>query len=233
MSSGAGLPYPAGPATTAEELLGRARRLGGWDLSRLAGALGVKVPVEPRRAKGWAGDLLEKALSAPADVGAGPDFPDLGVELKTLPVDARGQPRESTWVCVAPLDGSLIVPWERSPVRAKLNRVLFVPLVGERGDAPGSRRIGSAFSWSPSAEEEAVLHADWDALTELVALGQIDRLTARHGEALQVRPKAADARERAWALAEGGEWVRANPRGFYLRATFTAEIVRRRFALPG
>lgn len=187
------------------------------------------MPPDLRRNKGWIGNLLETALGATAGSRPEPDFPELGVEMKTLPVDARGKPRESTYVCVAPLDGSLARTWEDAWVRHKLARVLWVPIVGD--GPPGDRIIGAPILWSPSAEEEAILQADWETLTEAIALGETWQLEGTRGRALQLRPKAAHAREMTWVLDDEGEWAQVNPRGFYLRPAFTGAILRSRLAV--
>ncbi|MCB9664871.1 MAG: DNA mismatch repair endonuclease MutH [Alphaproteobacteria bacterium] len=220
---------PPGPPADLDELLARARGLAGRELAWVAGRHGVRVPADLRRDKGWIGQLLELALGATAASRAQPDFPHLGVELKSLPVDARGRPTQSTYVCTLPLDGTLEPSWAESWVRAKLSRVLWVPVLGD-GD-PGARLVGTPLLWSPDAEEEAVLRRDWEGVAELVVTGELWHLSAHHGEALQVRPKAARADDHAWVLGEEGAWVRDVPRGFYLRASFTGAVLGRRLRL--
>ena len=216
------------PASEAE-LLERARSIAGCTLAELAGSLGLPLPSDPRRAKGWAGQLVEAALGAPSAGEPGPDFPGLGIELKTIPVTLAGRPRESTWVCIAPMEEVTGHDWERSLVRAKLARVLWVPTVDGAGDDFRARRIGAPLVWSPSLEEKAVLRADWEEFMEAIALGRIHTITGRQGTALQLRPKAANARERNWTTDEEGGRTLANPRGFYLRASFTARLLARHF----
>lgn len=216
------------PASEAE-LLERSQAIAGATLAELAASLRLPLPRDPRRAKGWAGQLVETALGAPSAGAPGPDFPGLGIELKTIPVTPDGQPRESTWVCIAPMEDVTGLAWESSLVRAKLARVLWVPTVDAADGDFRSRRIGAPLLWSPSPDEEAVIRADWEEFMEDIALGRVHTLTGRRGTALQVRPKAANAREREWTTNEDGERVLANPRGFYLRASFTATLLARHF----
>ena len=76
--------------------------------------------------------LLELYLGAMAGSKPEQDFPELGIELKTIPVDAAGKPLETTFVCVAPLTGNSGVTRASSHVRHKLARVLWIPVEGER-----------------------------------------------------------------------------------------------------
>lgn len=215
-----------------QELIDRAWRLAGAPLGELARAQGVEVPDSLRRAKGWVGQLVERALGATAKSLAEPDFRDLGVELKTIPVDRRGHPKESTFVSSIPLGELAQVDWESSRVRKKLARVLFVPVEAEPEIPIAERRLGSPLLWSPSPEEEDRLRADWRTLAGLIAEGYAETLTAHAGECLQVRPKAKDSSARTrYQDADGADELTL-PRGFYLRASFTKDLLRRHYSLP-
>lgn len=202
---------------TEAELVMRARELAGRTLVELARALS-QVP-HPRH-KGFAGTLIERALGLRTR-GAGPDLPELGLELKTTPIDGRGEPRESTFVCMVPREG-LDAPWERSAPRAKLARVLFVPI-----ESVGAGRIGTAFVWAPDDAESAALASDWDELSGLLRAHGHEHVSARHGRLMQVRPKAASAKARWRASGDDEAPVLALPRAFYLRRAFVASILAR------
>ncbi len=153
------------------------------------------------------------------------------MELKTLPVDARGRPVESTFVCTISLTSVGDIEWEASPVRAKLSRVLFVPVEGERERPVALRRLGTPLFWSPSVEDERDLKFDWDELSGRIGRGDVEGITGHLGRYLQVRPKAADSHARRRAVDTDGVSFAALPRGFYLRATFTARIVAEHYRL--
>ncbi len=205
-----------------EELAARARWLRGRSLSELQSILGISKDTGPMlRRKGKLGELVERALGAAATSYAGPDFPELGVEVKTLALDARGLPRESTFVCRFALRDADELEWESSPVKAKLAHVLWVPILG----SPSCCRIGEPFFWRPSEAQEAALRADFEELVGLVAVGKIEALSAHLGQLLQVRPKAAHGRIRTRAFDEHGAPLSTIPRGFYLRARFTRTLL--------
>ena len=105
-----------------------------------------------------------------------------------------------------------------------------MPFEGERAIPLPARRIGSALLWSPSHEEEAALASDWETLMDRVVLGRVEEISAREGEYLQIRPKAANAAARRRAIGASGAWETTLPTGFYLRASFTAAILARHYA---
>ncbi|MBK9002054.1 MAG: DNA mismatch repair endonuclease MutH [Myxococcales bacterium] len=217
---------------TEADLLTRARALAGRSVGELATELGAACPPDLRRAKGFVGSLVERALGADAGSRAVPDFSGLGVELKTLPVDARGRPVESTFVCTIPLTEVASLEWEDSPVFRKLRRVLWVPVQGERSLAPALRRFGEPLLWSPSPAEEAELRFDWEELAGLIGRGDVESITGHLGQSLQIRPKAADSHARRRGTDRDGAVFAAMPKGFYLRASFTARLLSEHFVLP-
>ncbi|MCS2164792.1 DNA mismatch repair endonuclease MutH [Scandinavium manionii] len=213
------------------ELLAQAQQLAGYTLGELAAMANLPIPPDLKRDKGWIGVLLEIWLGASAGSKPEQDFAALGVELKTIPVDRNGRPLETTFVCVAPLTGNSGVTWETSHVRHKLKRVLWIPVEGERTIPLAERHVGAPLLWSPSVEEEHQLRMDWEELMDLIVLGQVERITARHGEVLQLRPKAANSKALTEAVGTHGEPILTLPRGFYLKKHFTAALLAQHFLL--
>ncbi len=205
--------------------MARAKALAGFTLGEIAAERGWPIPDSSRSGKGWPGQLMEDALGASAASLPEPDFQLIGVELKTIPIDARGRPRESTYVCSVPLDDASTSTWEESNVRRKLARVLWIPLLCGDALPIGERRAGSPLLWSPDPEQESILRADWEEFMELICVGRVDDISAHFGTCLQIRPKAASARSRRWAVGADGSPAPTLPRGFYLRTGFTAAIL--------
>lgn len=226
----------ATPPATLDELERRARSIEGARLGDLARTHGVGIGEDQRgggaaggrHAKGKPGTLIELVLGATGGSAAKHDFPELAVELKTLPIDARsGAPLESTYVCRVPASDADRVEWETSWARAKLSCVLFVPIhARSRRDPFEERVVGRAFLWRPSRDEEQRLKADFDEIMGAIAMGGVENLTAHVGEILQCRPKAANGAVRMSLLGPDGEAIETVPRGFYLRPTFTASLLR-------
>lgn len=191
----------------------------------LAAELGADVPADLRRAKGFVGELLERALGATAGARDAPDFAEIGVELKTVPVDRDARPRESTFVCKVSFDAIGHESWESSRVRRKLAHVLWLPVEAEPSVPIAERRIGSAVRWVLGGEIERALRGDWEDLAGRLGAGDAPVVRAHEGALLQLRPKAAHSGIRELAPAADGGSLSALPLGFYLRPVFTERIL--------
>lgn len=210
---------------TLEQLLSQAQSIAGLTFGELADELHIPVPIDLKRDKGWGGMLLERALGATAGSKAEQDFSHLGVELKTLPINAEGYPLETTFVSLAPLVQNSGVKWENSHVRHKLSCVLWMPIEGSRHIPLRERHIGAPIFWKPTAEQERQLKQDWEELMDLIVLGKLDQITARIGEVMQLRPKGANSKAITKGIGKNGEIIETLPLGFYLRKEFTAQIL--------
>jgi DNA mismatch repair endonuclease mutH len=170
--------------------------------------------------------LLETALGATAGSKAEQDFHHLGIELKTIPINAQGYPLETTFVSLAPLIQNSGVNWQNSHVRHKLSRVLWIPIEGSRSIPLAERHIGTPILWQPSKQQERQLQRDWEELMDYIVLGQLDKINARLGEVLQLRPKGANSKSLTKGIGKNGEIIDTHPLGFYLRKEFTHEILQ-------
>lgn len=212
-----------------QELLQRCHNIAGLTLLELATKTGATLPKDLLHAKGWAGQLLETYLGATAGCKAEPDFLEIGIELKTIPVNADGSPRESTYVCHVPMKDHVGITWHESTVYKKLAKVLWIPIEAEPSIPLSHRKVGMPLLWQPSANQEAALRQDWEELMEIIALGKVESITAHHGVYLQIRPKAADSHVKTLGIGVEGEQIQTLPRGFYLRTVFTKQILNEHY----
>lgn len=207
-------------------LLSRCRKIEGLSFLQLAAYLDQRMHhLTSLQRKGWAGLAIEEALGTTAGTQALPDFADMGVELKTIPLNVAGEPTESTFVTHIPLLTIHEQTWLTSPCCAKLKRILWVPVEGDRSIPYEQRRIGQGFLWSPTQTDTEILQRDWEELTTLISTGYLEEIDARMGEYLQVRPKAANSKSTCDGLNMQGAKIRTLPRGFYLRRSFTRQIL--------
>jgi DNA mismatch repair protein MutH len=211
------------PPDCEAELMRRCQQIAGKTVGQLAQQCQLTVPADLRRHKGWLGNLLERILGADAGNQAEPDFVALGIELKTIPLNSRGEPKESTYVCTVAPRSAAETHWQTSWLRRKLSKVLWLPIEAENSIPLEERYVGQAILWQPSEQQETVLRQDWEELMEImIADGAV---TAKLGRYLQIRPKAAHSRITNRQIGHDGEVELHHPCGFYLRTSFTQQIL--------
>ena len=87
--------------------------------------------------------------------------------------------------------------------------------------------MGTPFLWTPNVEEEALLAQDWQELTDMIVLGDVENIHGKHGQVMQLRPKAANNKARTQAFDRNGKPFMTLPRGFYLKINFTQSLLHR------
>jgi len=220
----------ATPQTEAQ-LLQYCQDIAGHSLAELAELASIIVPKDLRKNKGWVGQLIEWHLGATAGSKPEQDFKHLGIELKTIPIDRQGKVLETTFVCSTPILQTAHLTWENSNIRNKLSKVLWLPVQGERNVPLNDRIVGNGFLWTASTKQEQLMMQDWNELMEKIALGKIEQISARDGQVLQLRPKAANGSVVTDAYGEEGQLIKVRPRGFYLKKEFTQDIINQQFNL--
>lgn len=218
----------ANPPKNVSSLLNNCQNITGMSIKQLALATKTPMPKNLSIFKGWLGELLEICLGADAKNLPVPDFQELGIELKTIPLTKNFTPAESTYVCTAPIN-NLELNWNDSRVKKKLSHVLWVPFEASKDIPLENRKILQPLLWKPNTEQEAILKSDWEELTDMLRFGMAEQLSARFGKYLQIRPKAANSRAMINTINEYGEPIKIVPKGFYLRASFTKEILQQNF----
>ena len=216
------------PPLSEKELLESASEIAGKTLQQIANQQRLATPDNQLHHKGWVGQLLELSLGATAGSRPEPDFQHIGIELKTIPLNRSGSPKETTFVCAINLT-NIESHWENSLVKHKLSRVLWVPIEADPEIPLAARRVGSAILWSPDKDQDSILRRDWEELMDMISMGELEQITAHQGQYLQVRPKAANARTLTKGIDSEGEEILTLPRGFYLRATLTNQILNQEY----
>lgn len=210
---------------TPEDLLERAYSLAGKTIGEIASQLRKPIPTELTRAKGFIGQLLELALGTNAKQLDQPDFLHLGIELKTLPIDPDGHPKESTFICSAQIPNHE-TDFMSSRVWRKIAQVLWVPIITLPQQPLAQRRLATPLLWSPKGALLQALQQDWEELTTLLKCGHFDALSAHTGQYLQIRPKAPNAKTFIQVIDQNGDRISTVPKGFYARTQLTQQIMQ-------
>ncbi len=218
--------FPKAPQNF-EELILRLNTIVGKSIETLAKNYSLTVPVSPLHGKGFVGELMEICLGATAKNKSIPDFPDLDLELKTLPVDSSLKPLESTFITYAPLDNIRFLTFERSSLYAKLKRMLFVVILATRELNYAERKVLGYFFYTPEPQDLSQIKGDYEEIYEQITTGNIEQISAKYGTIVQLRPKCSNGRDLTRCIGPDGKNILTRPRGFYLRRTFTAELIER------
>jgi DNA mismatch repair protein MutH len=203
----------------------KALEMEGLTFSQLGNRLGLPVPTLALQAKGWLGQAVEKFLGATAGSLPIPDFPNLNLEIKTIPLTTTGRVQESTYVTILPLRAPFELEWRASSCYQKLQQVLWIPIEGDASIPYAQRRICKAILWKMPEEQERILKADWELIMDMVIQGQVEEISGSIGSYLHIRPKAANASILTQSLDAYGHDIQTLPRGFYLRSYFTQQII--------
>lgn len=227
MSTQAKDKYQSKSPETFEELISNLDLIIGKSIAMLAETANVPLPISPTHGKGFTGELLELILGATAQNLPIPDFPKLGLELKTIPVDRNLEPLESTFLCHAPLTNIRNLTFENSALYSKVMRVLFILITAEKQMDYTQRKIEGYFFFTPDQEQLQQLRRDFNELYEFVKTGNISQLSARYGQIIQLRPKAANGQALTDCIGPEGQIIKTRPRGFYMRREFTKKIIEK------
>ena len=199
---------------TADDLLKLADSIAGMSIENLSKSLGISLPDNFTNNKGFIGQLAEIALGAGAGSHPLQDFPVLGIELKTIPLNLSGKPAETTHVCI--LHQNCGQTFFKSNFYNKIKKVLWLPVEGCRKIPLNERHFGKAFLWNISDQETLELKQDWEEIMEYVSTGHLPELSAKTGVWMQVRPAGRNNGIKQY--------------GYYLRKSFTERILLNEFA---
>lgn len=177
--------------------------------------------------KGDVGHLVEQLLGVKSSSFKGPDLPQYGLEIKTLPVDRQGRVLENTFV------SRITLPFTEtnftlSEFWYKAQKILFVPIIGNKNSESTDRILAQPFIWQACAKEFEVISQDWIDLSSYLRLGAWAKINSKIGDILHIRPKAAHAQDLC-SFEALGQQHQILPLGFYLRKSFTQSLIERNY----
>jgi DNA mismatch repair endonuclease MutH len=159
------------------------------------------------RTKGAVGRVYEQAFGIPQNSFPGADFPDAGIELKSVPIRIVGDAaRAKERISLAMIDFASLPAerWETARVRKKLDDLLLIfyrwdPLL------PIARfETLVAEIWRPDAESLQQIRVDWEAVRAMVASGRRDEVSEGSTRLLGAATKGVGhgSVSRAWSLKQ-------------------------------
>lgn len=200
---------------TVAELMHRAQQIEGLTIRELANILKIELPFSLKYAKGFIGQLIEVALGASAEANPIQDFPNLKIELKTIPINYDGKATQTTHVCIFHHD-TFGQSFENSNLYNKLKKILWVPIEGNTEIPFTERHIGRAFLWELKEDDLELIKQDWEEIMDFLTTNDITQLSAKIGNQMQIRPSGK---------------IKGVPQySFYLKTSFTNKILLEEFS---
>lgn len=214
------------PPNNQRELIARLDAILGRKLDELS--LLAQVPLPSNLSgKGFVGQICEVYLGAHAGNLPLPDFIDLNIELKTLPINNKWMPEESTYLCMVDLNPQRFISFEQSTLYHKLKHILFVLVLSPKDTLIKDKRIVGYFFYTPSNSELEAFKADYNEFNELIMNGKVNDINGSLGNLLQMRPKASSGKSILSTHDADNNLIYTRPKGYYLRRFFTTKLCQR------
>ena len=224
--------------TTEDELMTIAESLNGRTFEDINPMAAIQISqLPPSQRRGMAGTFIEGVFGITTNSSPEPDFPHIGIELKTVPFKIRDDdyivPKERCVLSKINYTELLTSTFGDSHLYHKIRRVLVMPYL--HNDDFTQNRILHPFLWEADTWLDE-LTRDWNIMQEITLT---DRLSEGSTTFLASCPK------------HGGGWNRSNPelshprslahhplrpyvehRGYCIKQNRIAELMSRATGLP-
>ncbi|WP_168892811.1 MutH/Sau3AI family endonuclease [Enterobacteriaceae endosymbiont of Plateumaris pusilla] len=203
-------------------LLLRASLITGHYLINIAKWLNYNIPINLNKDKGWIGKLIELYLLGNKQKNTfNQDIPQIGIEIKTIPIDEKGNTINDTFICSFPLINKKVFIWNKSKLYKKLSKILWIPIITKSKNTPLSMRvIGKPIIWKPSKKDYKKLYNDWIGLITLFISGNIENINYYNGTILVVKTKSKK-NKLIKTINKDNNIILTKSRAFYLKKNFT------------
>ncbi|QJC29259.1 MutH/Sau3AI family endonuclease [Enterobacteriaceae endosymbiont of Plateumaris rustica] len=185
------------------------------------------IPLNLNKDKGWIGKLIELCLLGIQQKNIfNQDIPQIGIEIKTIPIDEKGNTINNTFICSFPLINKNILIWKKSKLYNKLSKILWIPIITKSKNTPiGMRIIGNPIIWTPSKRDYKKIYNDWIELMKLLISGNIDYINHYNGTILLVKTKS-NKNKLIEIINQDNKIILTTPRAFYLKKKFTKTLLK-------
>jgi DNA mismatch repair protein MutH len=179
------------------------------------------------KGKGAIGNIIEReGFGIANNNDARPDFEELGIELKVLPLkkNAKGDysVKERTKVCSINYKELINENWEKSHARYKLDKILFIFYHYDKEDNYNSE-ILDYLLFHLESSDEPLIKSDWERTKGLVEEGKAHLLSESQNLVLAAsRSGAGKLEEKYWPDQPNQIFSKkARQRAFSLKPSFT------------
>jgi DNA mismatch repair protein MutH len=209
--------------TTLEELRIRAKALKGKYIANLTPTLDTKD-------KGAIGKIIEEyGFGIKNNSESRPDFAEIGVELKVVPLKTNSKGlsvKERTKVCLINYNQIVESEWENSHAKNKLNHVLFVFFHYIKENHLQSQIKDFYLFELKNQLEEPIIKSDWKRTKQMVLEGRAHQLSESQNKILAASRSGAGGLDLSKHPTQPNTSIqeRAPQRSFSLKPSYTNVI---------
>lgn len=200
-----------------------AERLEGHTLREMTDAAELQSPNHRRGAFGNA--VEQYYFKYKPNSSQEPDFPEVGIELKTTPLkrDKSGRYVAKERLVVNMIDYDTVVneDFERSHFMQKASKVLLISYLWEKDVDPLDYKIVLVDLWEIPEVDLVQMKLDWETVVDKVRAGHAEDISGSDTVYLEACTKAADSSKRR---TQPFSPVLAKPRAWALKASYMTAV---------
>ncbi len=178
--------------------------------------------------KGAAGLIVENILGIKNNNRDEPDIPQIGCEIKILPLqknrDGTIKAKEPTAIQMINYCEVAKETWETAKLRSKINLTFWVVyLAKENGKSKAQDEyvIVDFFLDHPSDVQNGIFKTDWEEIQSYIVRGDADKLSCSMGTYIEPKTKGANNEDKTDAPDGKGGLIRVRRRAFYYKKNYT------------
>ncbi len=178
--------------------------------------------------KGASGLIVENILGIKNNNVDGPDIPEIGCEVKILPLqrnkDGSIKAKEPTAIQAINYCEVAKETWETAKLRNKINLTFWVVYLAKADGIKKEQKdyvIVDYFLDTPTDIQNGVFKTDWEEIQSYIIRGDADKLSCSMGTYLEPKTKGANSADKTYAPDGKGGLTRARRRAFYYKKNFT------------
>lgn len=186
-----------------------------------------------RMVKGASGLIVENMLGIVNNNIDEPDIPEIGCEVKALPIqinrDGTVKAKEPTAIQMINYCDVAKESWENAKIRRKIKLTLWVVYLAKHGSARLHQNdyvIVDYLIEQPCDITVGIFRKDWETVRDCIIAGNADRLSCRMGTYIEPKTKGKNRLDVTSAPDGCGGLTTARRRAFYYKKNYTnSEII--------
>lgn len=178
--------------------------------------------------KGASGLIVESLLGIENNNRPGADLPEIGCEIKILPLqknrDGVIKAKEPTAIQMINYMEVAKETWETAKLRGKIALTFWVVYLAKKDGKSLNQNdyiIVDYFLDHPSDFQNGKFKKDWEEIQEYIKTGRADQLSCSMGEYLEPKTKGANNQDKTDAPDGKGGTIKARRRAFYYKKNYT------------